>query len=116
MTHLVSTTFAGAIVALMISTIPANAHQPGEIKCNYARSTSAHAVCASKRLSRVDRRMNALFDDARDEVQTRGQYINLHNSQRDWAQRRDRCGAKRLCIWLRTKQRIRELRRFIRNI
>lgn len=116
MTRLVSTAFAGAMIALMVSAAPANAHQPGEVNCKYARTASAHAICASKRLSKVDQRMNAWFDTARDEVVSRSQYIDLHNSQRSWADQRDRCGGKRFCIWLRTKQRIRELRRFVRNI
>ncbi|MGI9405318.1 MAG: lysozyme inhibitor LprI family protein [Hyphomicrobiaceae bacterium] len=116
MTHLVSASLAGATIALLVLSTPASAHQPGAINCSYAMTKTAHAVCASRRLSRANETMNQLFDDARDLVTTRVQMQSLHADQRTWAAKRDRCGSFRFCIWFRTKLRIKQLDRFMRRI
>ncbi len=109
-------TLAGIALVLAVVSSPAAAHQPGEINCYKPSSRAAHAICASTRLSRVDDRMSRLFDTARNASETRYDLKALHDSQRAFVDKRDRCGGSRFCVWMRTKQRIRQLRRFIRHI
>lgn len=116
MTRHSPTIFAAAAVAAMLFAAPASAHQPGAVNCYKPASQAAHAICASNRLTRVDQRMSDRFDDARSAAETRYQLQNLHRSHRDFVAKRDRCGGKRFCIWWRTKQRIRQLNRFMRHI
>lgn len=116
MVRFISATLPGVALALTLVASPANAHQPGEINCYKPASRAAHAVCASTRLNRVDQRMSALFDTARNATETRYDLRALHEGQRTFVAKRDRCGSSRFCIWMRTKQRIGQLRRFIRHI
>ncbi|MEL6290144.1 MAG: lysozyme inhibitor LprI family protein [Pseudomonadota bacterium] len=112
-----ATLVAAAITTAGLVTLssPAAAHQPGRIFCDAANSRTEHAICASKRLVRVNRQMDRQFKRAREAAADRYALQDLHAAQRAFVLKRDRCGAFRFCIWWRTKDQIRSLQRFVRR-
>ncbi|MEL7542252.1 MAG: hypothetical protein AAGJ70_00595 [Pseudomonadota bacterium] len=106
---------AGVAIAAMLTASPASAHQPGAVNCHAADTRTEHAICASKRLRRVDDRMNQMFSNARAAAYDRYDIRLLHDAQDDFVAKRARCGAFKFCIWWRTKQRIAGLKRFARQ-
>ncbi|MEO0618232.1 MAG: hypothetical protein AAFZ01_03030 [Pseudomonadota bacterium] len=113
--NLTAATFASVAIAAFLVASPAAAHQPGAVHCHAADSRTEHAICASKRLRKIETRMSQHFTEARSAAYDRYDIRLLHDTQDAFVAKRARCGAFKFCIWWRTKQRIAGLKRFARQ-
>ena len=113
-----TTTLMIAVFALMMSTAIANAgHRYGpSFDCRYATKRAEHAICASRHLSRLDRRLAYWYRKAKERARYFGQTRWLRNSQRRWLRRRNACGGNRFCIAWHYRMRIRQLRNYYEHV
>lgn len=77
--------------------------------CRAADSFQELRICDSRRLSRLDGRLNAVYQDALDRADNPRR---LRARQRAWLAARSRCGASWSCLEGMYRDRIAELRRY----
>src|SRR4051812_30522157 len=65
--------------------------------CNYARLPAEVAICNSGRLSALDRRLNAVYYQVRDEAVGEAR-LALEAEQQAWLRERNECGADEGCL------------------
>ncbi|MGI9406151.1 MAG: hypothetical protein ACR2O4_07260 [Hyphomicrobiaceae bacterium] len=79
--------------------------------CNRARRGTEETICRSRRLSRLDRELDALYRNKLEIASTRRARRRLKRDQQDWVSNRNDCGTTRKCIRRAYEDRIAELGR-----
>lgn len=110
----IGSSLAMASTAVSIGTAEA-ASNPG-FNCRTARNRTEHAICSSRWLARLDRRLNYWYRRA----MLRARYFDVtrqvRREQRAWLRRRNRCYGKRRCIARMYYLRIHELRNWATHV
>jgi len=85
--------------AVVLFSTDAQAQDNGpSFSCSNTDSRSEATICASRRLSRLDRRLAELYEDAREAAGTYRQRRRLRSEQSDWLSQRNDCNRRRSCL------------------
>ena len=76
--------------------------------CRKASVSAEYAICGSSELSRLDVELSRAYKSARSAL-SQSQKKQLSASQKNWLQRRNRCGSNASCLEASMASRIREL-------
>ena len=114
MHKLILTTAAGLF--LFLNAGGAEAHNGPSFNCQGARISTEYSICASRRLSRLDRRLAYWYGRAKERAGYFDQTDWLRHGQRNWLRQRNTCGSSRFCIARKYRQRIRWLRNYYEHV
>jgi len=91
------------------------ASNPG-FNCRYAQNRTEYAICSSRWLARLDRRLNYWYGRA----MLRARYFDVtgevRSEQRAWLRSRNRCDGRKRCIARKYRKRIRQLRNWATHV
>lgn len=97
----------GAGFAALLFATPGQAQEQGpSFSCNTAERASEITICESRRLSRMDRRMDRLYREAREAAGSNRERRRLRRSQSEWLAERNACRNSRRCLRNRYESRI----------
>ncbi len=88
---------AASMLALCVPTAHAQSQGPS-YSCSSAELEAEITVCESRRLSRLDRQVDRLYQDARAAARTNRARRRLRREQKDWLSERNACEASRRCL------------------
>lgn len=96
MRHLLSVMNATTVAFALVS-ISCSYSLAASFNCNRASTCTENVICETPQLSRLDSRMDRLYDELQDVASKKGAR-KLLNSQRVWLDNRDSCGCNANCL------------------
>lgn len=89
--------------------------QAASFDCQKAKTSTEHAICATRSLNDQDVKMATMYEIVGHTLAMGGRGA-LYDQQRDWLTLRNQCGAKIQCLTTRYQQRIDQLQASLERV